>query len=579
MALIPKNSPLTLKDAAHLLRRLTFGASITEMDAFVGKTPQEAITLLFTPTAYPLPPIAVGEVDSWINRIPVNNEKDDDYQGYFVQWYLGQILGSNVPEDDYLSFSTREKITFFLHTFITTIQETVSNSRSLYHQFDMFRRFAFDTQDELTNIKALTKKICIDNAMLQLLDGRLNVKGNPNENFARELLELYTIGKGLNGQVPNTEVAGDYFYYTEQDVQAAAKVLTGWDTDKTFSTLDADFLIPRGKLKVNNALEANQHDNDVKQFSERFQSKTIAPDPTLLLNGKATEASVIDEISQLIELIYAQEETAKHICRRIYRFYVHHDITESIDQSIIAEMVKTLENNEYKIEPVIRELVQSEHFYSDGTASVLDNKYGALIKSPIEIMGNTYRYFNYQLPDYLLDSELFYAKTKTLIESLNVQGMHLLNPSDVVGYDAYHQFPLYNRMWINTNALTQRYKIIYDSLQVEKTESKDISIDLVTFVESNFTNAVVLNPETFIHAITKKIFCMYDDESELTTERYGWFKSEFLKLGKDYVGGGDAYWALKWNNRKTSTPDLEDARGMLQLLFNAILQSPEYQLM
>jgi uncharacterized protein (DUF1800 family) len=579
MALIPKNSPLTLKDAAHLLRRLTFGASITEIDAFVGKTPQEAITIMFTPTAYPLPPIALGEVDSWINRIPAKDEKDDDYQGYFLQWYLGQVLGANVVKEDYLSFSTREKITFFLHTFLTTIQETVSNSRALYHQFDFFRHFAFDTQNELTNIKALTKKICIDNAMLQLLDGRLNVKGDPNENFARELLELYTIGKGLSGQLPDTGIVGDYFNYTELDVQAAAKVLTGWDTDKTFSTLDTDFLIPRGKLKVSNTNEANQHDNDVKQFSNRFQSKTIAPNPTLLLNGKATEASVLDEIDQLIELIYAQEETAKHICRRIYRFYVHHEITESIDKSIIAEMVKTLKNNEFKIEPVIRELVQSEHFYSDGTASILDNKYGALIKSPIEIMGNTYRYFNYQLPDYLLDNNLFYAKTKTLIESLNVQGMHLLNPSDVAGYDAYHQFPLFNRMWINTNALTQRYKIIFDSLQIEKIDEEAISIDLVTFVENNFNDTLLADPEAFIHMITKYLFCMNEDVNELTSERYGWFKSEFLKLGKDYVGGGDAYWVLKWSNRKNSVSDLDDARGMLQLLFNAILQSPEYQLM
>jgi hypothetical protein len=100
-----------------------------------------------------------------------------------------------------------EKMVFFYHTHFTTKEEVVQSNQALYHQNELFRYYA------LGNFKELTRKVCLDNAMMIFLDGRDNDRNNVNENFGRELLELYTIGKG-----PQTG-PGDYTHYTEQDVK------------------------------------------------------------------------------------------------------------------------------------------------------------------------------------------------------------------------------------------------------------------------------------------------------------------------------------------------------------------------
>ena len=121
------------------------------------------------------------------------------------------------------------------------IMEKVSDSRALYFQNALFRLFALDANasDPDVNFKKLTVKVSVDNAMLQLLDGTLNVKGSFNENYARELLELYSIGRGLEANPPATSgEIGDYGVYREQDVQTTARILTGWEYDEDFANID-----------------------------------------------------------------------------------------------------------------------------------------------------------------------------------------------------------------------------------------------------------------------------------------------------------------------------------------------------
>jgi uncharacterized protein (DUF1800 family) len=288
-----------------------------------------------------------------------------------------------VPPSNQLANATREKIVFFLHSVLTCIQSKVDNSRSLYFQNQLFRKFAFDKTLPIEfNFKELTKKVSVDNAMLRLLDGNLNVRGSVNENYGRELLELYSIGRGLEGTLPPATTPGDYFNFTEQDVRAAAQVLSGWELDTTFTSVDEDVdlyltgtqKLPRGKVR-GSTTNAGSHDNTVKQFSDRFGSATIQPDPLLLNGTDATEESALDEISQLIELIYAQPETARNFCRRVYRYFVYHEITQTIDDSIIAQMANTFISSGYKIQPVLEDLFQSQHFY-DAAAGVTDDNFG-----------------------------------------------------------------------------------------------------------------------------------------------------------------------------------------------------------
>ena len=577
MPLTPHTGALGRKSAAHLLRRATFGATKLEIDSYSSLTANTAIGQLFQATTLPAPPVLPGGA-TWVTLPPNGTEDENDLQHYLVCWWLGVILTNGVSPTTRLAFSTREKVTFFLHTHLTTIQAVVDNSRALYFQNALLRNFAFDSvADPKITLRELTKKICIDNAMLVLLDGRLNVKGNPNENFARELLELYTIGKGLSGQVPATGTPGDYFYFTEQDVQSAAKVLSGYDFDNQFTTIDADTLLPRGKIKTGAGVLPNQHDNTVKQFSARFGNAIVTPNPTLLSGTLPTEASMLDEIDQLINLIYNLPETPKNICRKIYRFYVYHDITATIDSTIIASMVTTFIANNFKIEPVIRELLESQHFYDSADASVDNDNFGAIIKSPLELVSETLTFFEYQLPDYVSQSSSFYMKAETVLQRIKDQGMDLMNPFDVAGYEAYHQFPLFHRMWINTNALTQRYNFIFETMTTDNVMPNNVSIDLLAYMQSRFAGNAS-DPDAFIRELVTYIFPMNTEGPEITTERLDWFRLQLFKLGQALPQGPLLFWQFSWANANIIPASGEDARGMLQDMINAMMQSPEYQL-
>ena len=580
MALVQFSGVLERKRAAHLLRRITYGPNKEEIDTFSALTPAAALNLLFVDTTGPQPPIDLKTGATWVNApSTAANSADGTLQEYFKGWWLKQMLAQDVSSSNRLPAMVREKILFFIHTHLTTIQEVVGNSRALYFQNVLFRKYALDgSKAAAINLKELTKKVSIDNAMLILLDGKLNVKGDPNENFGRELIELFTLGKGLPGNTPPSTTQGDYVYYTEDDVKAAALVMSGWDTNTNFTTLDADTGLPRGKAKLNASNTASQHDNTTKQFSARFNNATITPNPALLIGGLATEASMMDEVSQLIDLIYSQPECPKNICRKIYRYFVYHDIDATLDAAIISELAATFVSNGYKIEPVIRELLGSQHFYDLMDTDVNNDKFGAIIKSPLELITETLQFFEYTVPNYTSQLEAFYKTTDNLFGQLRIMGMNFMNPTDVSGFDAYHQYPMYNRAWISTNSLNRRYNFIFLSMTTD-TMMMDgaINIDLYAYAKLRFAS-VATDPDAFIRELISYLFPLAQETTEITTERLNYFKLQFFKLGEALPQGPLAFWQFSWNNGDNIPTSKIDARGMLQDLVNALLQSPEFQL-
>lgn len=582
---------LGYKRAAHLLHRVSFGPTKQQIDAFATLSAGQAVSVLFQQSLPdPVLPIDPETGTEWVLTGTTDaNSGDSDLQEFFKGWFIGQMLSVGVAAADSLSYSTREKIVFFLHTVFTTIQSKVDNSRSLYFQNQLFRKFAFDKAlgTDYT-IKELTKKISVDNAMLRLLDGNLNVNGSVNENYGRELFELFTIGRGLEGTLPPASVPGDYFNFTEQDVRAAAKVLSGWELDPTFSTMDnlvdldlaGAIKLARGKVR-GSTTNANAHDNSIKQFSDRFNNATIQPDPLLLSGSNATEASALDEISQLIELIYSKPETARNFCRRVYRFFVYHEINQTIDDTIIQEMANTFVGSGYKLQPLLEDLFQSQHFY-DAAPGVDDDHFGGIIKSPLDLMVGTFRLFSIQLPDPLSSPVSYYEKTGELIRALESMGMHFYEPFDVAGYDAYHQYPIYHRSWISTNFLTRRYEFIRNLVSESQMMPGSLKIDVVMFVKDNISNAIAADARSLIIELAKYFLPLadnltfdpaLDDNSGLTAERLNYFLSAFLK-SPQIDADPEGAWTFRWNN----LTEMEVVRGQLQNLFNAMLQSPEYQL-
>jgi uncharacterized protein (DUF1800 family) len=578
MALPELSGTLGLKRAAHLLRRATFGATPQQLDAFAALTPSEAVQQLFRQTLPdPLLPPDPATMQEWfLTGTTDANSSDDQLQEYFKGWFISLMLSTGIDVDLAMAWSAREKIVLFLHTHFTTIQSKVNNSRSLYFQNQLFRLFALDglTDDPLVNFKELSVKISIDNAMLRLLDGDQNVKGSPNENYAREFHELYSIGRGLEGSLPPATEPGDYILFTEQDVQAAAKVFSGWQVDEDFVTVDADTNLRRGKVR-GDALNASAHDNSPKQFSERFNSAVIQPDPALLNGGMATEASALDEIRQLVDQIYNKPETAKNICWKIYRFFVYAPHTPeaslTIDGTIISAMADTFVASGYKTQPVIENLLRSQHFYEAG-ADVKDDTFGGIIKSPLDIVTGTLRFFDIQLPDMMSDVTGFYKATGELVKTIGDLGMNFFEPYDVAGYEAYHQFPVYHRSWITPNFLARRYAFIRNV--VSASEEGMFKVDVRQFVTDHF-GTVAADARSLIIELAKYLLPLSDnltfddsadDAAALTAARLNYFKGRFLQEFDE------AYWTQRW------TQGAADLGYQLEYLFNAMLQSPEYQL-
>ncbi|MDN5202001.1 DUF1800 domain-containing protein [Fulvivirgaceae bacterium BMA10] len=544
-SLNPFGGVLGRENAAHLLRRTTFGPTKQQINQFASLTADQALSQLFQAVTDPQPPRDVATGAVWVNPKPTDlNSEENDLIRYFRGWWLELMRNEGL--------SIKERMTYFMHTHFTTAISVVSNSTALYYQNALFRAYATG------NFKELSRKICLDNAMLIFLDGRQNEDGRPNENFAREFLELYTIGKGP--QIGD----GDYTNYTEQDVQEAARVLSGYIDDTEFTEMDTDTNLAKGMLRLDGSGIATRHDAGTKTFSSAFGGATITPNE--IVDDRATEAAALDELDQLVDMIFNQQETARHICRKLYRFFVYYDITDEIEQDIIGPLADTFRNQNYEIQPVLEQLFRSQHFYDTDNATETDDNLGAIIKSPLDLTIGALRFFEVQVPDSASQLDTAYDMSyPALLSSMDDQGMILYEPPEVAGYPAYHQNPEFNRNWISNVGLARRYQ--FANVLLENFDNQAFQLDAVSYVDDPQHISDPANPTTLVQELIDDMF-----PEIITQERFDYFMNDILL---DNLSA--ANWAGEWNNYK-NTGDDSNVRVQLDKLVIALMQSPEYQL-
>jgi uncharacterized protein (DUF1800 family) len=545
------------KNAAHLLRRATWGPTPAAIKSFAAFTAEGALDALFTEPALPSPPIDLLTGSSWVNppsypkAIEDTNSGQDTLFNYFRAWHIEQmrLSGNNL----------KERITYFYHSHLPAAWSVIGSSEALYYQNALFRHYAFG------NFKTLFKKICLDNAMLRYIDGESNDKDTPNENFAREMFELYSIGRG------DQIAEGNYTNYTETDIQAACRILTGWRFDDTFTNPDPDTNIPTGKMETEPAASdpgtdlAVRHDTDPKVFTAAFGSQTIQPEA--LIDDLATREAAAKEFDDLIEMIFAQEETARFICRKMYRFFVYWDITAEVETDIIHPLATTFRSNDYEIEPVLRQLLASEHFYDSDTPATTDNSIGALIKSPLEIIVGSLRFFDVQMPVSVND---LYNKSYigAILPFTLDQGIDFYEPIDVSGYPPYSQEPGFNRDWITPNAIAHRYHFS-NILMGRLDEGGDygFQLDIVDWVRYSGNISDPASADDVVQTLTKYLLAV-----EIDTARSDYF------LNQVFLDELPALtWTTEWNLYTSSGND-DVVRGRLELLVASLMQTPEFQL-
>lgn len=545
-SLNPISGVLGKAKAAHLLRRATMGPSLQDFLQFSTMTVQDAVQALFQLDPVPAYPIDPMTGTNWVAPNAMHPQQMiDTLSNYTCAWWLENMRTSGA--------NLSERMIWFYHTHFPIILERVEGRPQFAIDYLRLLRYY-----ALGNYKELTKALCIDNAMLVHLDGNLNVVGVPQENFAREFLELFSVGKGPEIATEN------YTNFTEQDVKAATRVLTGWGIDTTFLSLDPVTAIPRGKVKTNNGTESSQHDVTAKQFSAAFNNTIIT---TTGVNGpNATIQGVEDELSDFIDMIFDSPHTAVNLCRRIYREFVYFDITPEIETDIIQPLANVLRSNNYEIKSVLEVLFQSEHFYDLDTPPTSDDNMGAIIKSPIEIVIGTLRFFQLAIPDKTSQLNLHYLLYNEVLAALSLQGLEFFNPYDVAGYDAYFQAPDYQRQWISSNYLANRYKFAEILINgVMDGTNTLVKLDVVDFVKNNCTNPA--DPTLLVQELVEWLFPIAIDN-----DRFSYFRDAVLLDTLSVIN-----WQNEWNNYILSNNDTA-VRIQLEALFLAMMQSPEYQI-
>ncbi len=536
-------SALGHRRAAHLLRRTSFRYTKARVDELAGLSVEKAVDRLLQ--VYPLKmqqPIYPGPNGNVTWLMPPAAElpaEDFVLRRYVMAWWVSEAL-----QDPGIA----HRMALFLHQHLIVTAVSFGNG----HFFDYLSLLRWAA---LGNFKKLATKIVTDNCMLRYLNNHQNTKSNPNENFAREFFELFTIGKG-----PQIGPE-DYTTYTEYDIVQAARVFTGFRARGQRDSVDPETGIPRGVTAI------AQHDTGPKTFSSKFQNITIP--------GATTNAGMWQELDAFVNMVFAQAEVARTFCRRLYRFFVSRYITPEIEADIIEPLAQTFRSNNYEILPVLRQLLQSRHFYDEDDAEMGDEIIGGMIRSPLDTTLQMLGFFGIPLPDPNANPKLFYQdlfSTGILQRVLSPAGFPLFLASDVAGYPAYYQEPEYSRQWFNSSTIIGRYKfpeqLLTGRMRLGATPNAQLffQLDIVQWVRNSgfFSNAA--DP----HALVEE-FLRYLLPTTVSAERFDYFYREvFLNNLPPYD------WTYEWQAYlQTNNP--AEVRIPLERLLKAVLYSQEFQ--
>ncbi|MFI0397493.1 MAG: DUF1800 family protein [Thiolinea sp.] len=319
---------LTFSEARHLVSRTGLGVEWGSVKNLEGLSREKAVEVVLNQAAAPVRPAPA--FTPWHKLEPM---RDNSAEGRKDAWSIAQNEGKRLQgwwvEQMLLTSSPFvERMTLFWHNYFpSSIQKTLQPN--LLHKQNLMLR-----QNALGNFRNLLKAVARDPAMLVYLDGYENVKGRPNENFARELLELFTVGSSEYGQA---------------DVKAVAKVFTGWGVHP----FSGDF-----------AFDSSQHDGS----------------PVTVLGR--TRAFTGDEV---IDMLVEHPRTSERLVERVWQHFVSGNRP---DQTTVQSWAAQFRRADYDIKALLRVVFNSPQFWEA-------NNRGTLVKSPVELLIGTVRMANY----------------------------------------------------------------------------------------------------------------------------------------------------------------------------------------
>ena len=441
----------------HLLNRTMVGMAKRHMDDLEGLTLDEAIDLIFTheelgepvnnyfmemdaaayKERYESDDVAPGApfIDRPYKRLRPTFEEQfgGERQRAITSWINQKIYNQQT--------SIHWKLFVFLHNLTPTKAFDLGGHKFIFNYVKLI------FSGVLGNYKDFIYKLTLDPSMLNYLNLQLSQKETPDENYAREVQELFTVGKR------------PFSKFTEEDVRGVARSLVGWgfDYEKIIYTEGHEPVI---------VFQDWNHDQGDKQFSSFYNNHTI--------KGKAGQDGR-EELQEVVDMIFETSESCIFLCRRLYQFFVYPEVSQEVENTIIKEMAELMRENNFSLLAPLKLLLKSEHFFDQSF-------YNTLIKSPLEFTFSMYKefdLFNGELRIWIQEEnkEYYYSDgerpdlfPQKLVDEIsrsyfffsnlywNVgdQGLRLFEPPSVSGWPAYYQAPVYDLFWVNSVTVKKR---------------------------------------------------------------------------------------------------------------------------
>ena len=344
------------------------------------------------------------------------------------------------------------------------------------------------------NYRDFIYDLTLEPTMLEYLNLQLSRKETPDENYAREVQELFTVGKR------------PFSRYTEGDVQSAARLLVGWQFDH-YETHHSEGWKPAVYFRPWN------HDTGDKQFSEFYGNR--------LIRGRQGDKGA-EELGEFLDMIFETDEVAIYLSRRLFQFFVYPVLSDHIEEQIIKPMAEIMRSNGYNLSETLRVLLKSEYFYSE-------ELYNSILKAPLDFTFSLYKEFdilNADLQMWVHEEQKqyvsifeedrgqfdpkFFDETYRIFKifghlqgRLNQQGMALFEPPSVSGWPAFYQEPVYDLFWLNSVTIKAKKGLTEPmarwGLYLE--DRTNLRLKLGVFLDS-FENAE--NLDSFISQLTDR---------------------------------------------------------------------------
>ena len=385
-------SPLGSEKArvAHMLRRTTFGATLDELEKAASDGYLKTVDRLLE--TKPAPPPTLDSTNDFLHDRRLN-------VGVLQQWWLDHMLSTATP--------FAERMTLFWHGHFTSDYRKVGlQTPYIYWQNLTWRDMA------LTDLRSMLMRVTTDPAMLRYLDLGTSTGQNPNENYSRELLELFALGVG---------------HYSEDDVRAAARALAGWTEPRPTSTVDVT-------VDAKNNVVRKYAVYDQPAVGSFVVNRAFKGGQLTFLGRKDTY-----DTEKIVDRILAQPAAAEFIARKV----VQHFVAANVDDSYVKRLGNKFRSSKYDLKTLMREVLVSPEF-------VADHSYRALVKSPAEFMVHTLKAL--QAPQL----------SRLALLSAPGMGQVLFDPPDVGGWPN-------NEAWISSNSVVARVNFVTAVLSQLKT--------------------------------------------------------------------------------------------------------------